>query len=88
MKIITAMAATLMLAQAGTALAAGPPGSLAAAGIACNSPTDWRTGPAGRVEVCLDGSYATCVRDARDRLGYGQAGVERCNQLRSQGRIK
>jgi hypothetical protein len=66
------------LAGPGWAIAApAEPGSLASTGIRCNAPKAWRTGPNGRVEVCLDRTYSTCVRDARDRLGWGQAGVER-----------
>ena len=68
--------------------ATAEPGSLASAGIPCNAQKAWRTGPNGRVEVCLDGTYSACVRDARDRLGWGQAGVERCNSIRAQGQIK
>jgi hypothetical protein len=67
--------------------ATAEPGSLASAGIPCNAQKAWRTGPNGRVEVCLDGTYSTCVRDARDRLGWGQAGVARCNSIRAQGQI-
>ena len=63
-------------------------GSLASAGLSCNAERDWRTGPKGRVEVCLDRTYRTCVRDARDRLGWGQAGVKRCDEMRAQGRIR
>ncbi len=58
------------------------------ASAACKGREVQRTGPRGTVTVCLDGSYKTCVRDARDRLGWGSAGVERCNQLRAQGRIR
>jgi hypothetical protein len=59
-----------------------------ASAVACKGGTDWRTGPNDRIQVCLDGTYATCVRDARDRLGWGEAGVRRCDDLRKQGRIK
>jgi hypothetical protein len=59
-----------------------------ASAIDCKGRLDWRTGPNGRIQVCLDGTYATCVRDARDRLGWGEAGVRRCDNLRRQGRIK
>ena len=59
-----------------------------AAAAACNGPMAWRTGPNGRVQVCLDGKYTTCVRDARDRLGWGEAGVRRCDELRRQGRVR
>jgi hypothetical protein len=68
--------------------ASAEPGSLASAGVPCKAQKAWRTGPNGRVEVCLDGKYSTCVRDARDRLGWGQSGVERCNTIRAQGGIK
>jgi hypothetical protein len=59
-----------------------------ASAIACKGRTDWRTGPNGGIQVCLDGTYATCVRDARDRLGWGAAGARRCDDLRSQDRVK
>jgi hypothetical protein len=81
----------VIAALSGSRWAAGAsaePGSLESAGIPCNAPKAWRTGPNGRVEVCLDGKYSTCVRDARDRLGWGQSGVERCNGIRARGQIK
>ena len=58
--------------------ASAEPGSLASAGVPCKAQKAWRTGPNGRVEVCLDGKYST----------WGQSGVERCNTIRAQGGIK
>ena len=46
-------------------------GSVDDASAACKGRTAQRTGPNGTVTVCLDGSYQTCVRDARARLGWG-----------------
>jgi hypothetical protein len=68
------------------AIAVGLPNEASA--IACKGRLDWRTGPNGRMQVCLDGKYSTCVRDARERLGWGDAGVRRCDDLRMQGRVK
>lgn len=88
-RVVFTVVTTGLVVGLGCAYAApAEPGSLASAGIHCKAPTARRTGPNGRVEVCLDRSYSTCVRDARDRLGWGQAGVERCNSTRAQGRIK
>jgi hypothetical protein len=55
---------------------------------ACNGREVTKVGRNGTIKVCLDGKYSTCVRDARDRLGWGEAGVRRCNGLRSAGRIR
>jgi hypothetical protein len=80
--IVIAVVALVGIADTSTAAA---PGSLASAGIACSARTDWRNGRTAGVKVCLDGTYKTCVRDARDRLGWGAAGVKRCDDLRRQG---
>jgi hypothetical protein len=58
------------------------------ASAACRGRTVTKTGPNGTYELCLDGKYSTCVRDAAQKLGYGQAGIDRCNSLRAAGRVK
>jgi hypothetical protein len=56
---------------------------------ACKGQTKTATGPTGiTLEVCLDGSYATCVRDSR-RLGWREERVlADCGRKRAEGRVK
>ena len=59
------------------------------ANAACNGQLATKTGPTGiTLQVCLDGRYATCVRDAQ-RLGwYAVQGTRYCDDLRAKGRVK
>ena len=52
------------------------------ANAACNGTLATKTGPTGiTLQVCLDGRYATCVRDAQ-RLGwYAVQGTRYCDDL-------
>jgi hypothetical protein len=51
----------------------------------------WRTitGPTGiTLTLCMDGKYATCVRDSR-RLGWHETHVQSyCGKLLAEGRVK
>ena len=47
------------------------------------------TGPTGiTLKLCMDGKYATCVRDSR-RLGWHEAHLlSKCDRLRAEGKVK
>jgi hypothetical protein len=67
-------------------LVAGIPG---VANAACNGTLATKTGPTGiTLQICLDGKYATCLRDSQ-RLGWSAVSAQRhCDNLKAQGRVK
>jgi len=73
----------------GVALIAAAVGVPSVANAACNGQLATRTGPTGiTLEVCLDGKYATCLRDSQ-RLGWPAVSATRfCDDLRAKGRVK
>jgi hypothetical protein len=60
-----------------------------ASAASCNGTWATRTGPAGKtLQVCLDGKYTTCLRDAQ-RLDWPYDSAKRhCDNLRAEGRVK
>ena len=59
------------------------------ANAACNGTLATKTGPTGKtLQVCLDGKYATCLRDSQ-RLGWSAVSSKgHCDNLKAQGRVK
>jgi hypothetical protein len=74
---------SIALAFVMTILVAGVPG---VASAACNGRLATKTGPTGiKLQVCLDGKYATCLRDGQ-RLGW--LNFQRyCDDLLDKGRV-
>jgi hypothetical protein len=77
---------SVALAVVMTIFVAGVP---AVANAACVGTLATKTGPTGiTLQVCLDGKYATCLRDSQ-RLGWSSASAQSyCDNLRAQGRVK
>jgi hypothetical protein len=77
---------SIALAFVMTIFVAGAP---RVANAACNGRLATRTGPTGTtLQVCLDGKYATCVRDGM-RLGWSAVqGTRYCDDLRAKGLVK